>query len=335
MAGRDDRLHELGVVLIGRNEAARLRLGLASIPKAVGGVVYVDSGSSDDSVEVARSRGVSVLPLDPATPFTAARARNEGFAQLLARDPSLEWVQFLDGDCSLADGWLEHAVGLLDADPSWLAVCGWRRERHPERTIYNRLCDLEWAQAPLGDVAEVGFGGDVMIRVEAFRRAGGYDASLIAGEDPELSARLRHSGGQVMRVDRAMTWHDADMQRLAQWWMRCVRSGHAYAEVFSRHRPLGTFRRQMRSMVLWGVAMPVALAASAALAPPAFAALAGVYAVQVARIARGLAPRRFPLWQRLAWGLSCVVSQVPNVQGMIRFARNRRGGRREGIIEYK
>jgi len=335
MAGREDRLKKLGVVLIGRNEGPRLWIGLDSIPGAVGGVVYVDSGSGDDSVALARSKGVTVLALDPKTPFTAARARNEGFGCLLARDPSLEWVQFLDGDCSLADGWLEEATGLLDVNPGWLAVCGWRRERHPERTLYNRLCDLEWAQAPLGDVEDVGFGGDVMIRVDAFRRVGGYDASLIAGEDPELSARLRHSGGRVVRVDRAMSWHDADMHRFSQWWVRCVRSGHAYAEVFSRHRTAGTFGRHVRSMALWGVAMPAALVVSAWLAPLALAAVAGVYAVQVARIARSLGAGRFPLSQRLLWGLSCVISQVPKVQGMVRFGIDRRRGRRQGIIEYK
>ena len=74
---------ELGVVVIGRNEGQRLARCLQSQAERTDSVVYVDSGSTDGSVALAQSLGVQVLALDPRTPFTAARARNEGFAALL------------------------------------------------------------------------------------------------------------------------------------------------------------------------------------------------------------------------------------------------------------
>lgn len=327
-------LARLGVVLIGRNEGERLRLALDSIPEGVGGVVYVDSGSTDDSVGLALSRGVAVVDLDLTTPFTAARARNAGFEHLLREHPDLAWVQFMDGDCSLVDGWLEEAVALMAAHPEWVAVCGWRRERHPERTLYNRFCDLEWIQTPVGDVDHVGFGGDVVIRVEAFRRVGGFDPGIIAAEDSELSMRLQEAGGRVVRVDRPMTRHDADIRHFSQWWSRSVRCGHAYAEIASRRREKGTFRRNVRSTLLWGLVLPLAALVTAFTSPPGFLVVLAIFALQVARIGRRMDPGRFPPAHRLLWGVSCVISQMPKLQGMLRFARDRgRGGPR--IIEYK
>lgn len=335
MSAQENRLRELGLVLIGRNEGERLRLCLESIPDHVGGVVYVDSGSTDGSVELAASHGVSVVDLDMSRPFTAARARNEGFEQLMRLHDSLQYVHFVDGDCSLVEGWLDEAVDLLESHDDWIAVCGYRRERYPEHSIYNRWCDLEWVQAPVGEVDAIGFGGEVLIRVAAFRQVGGYNADIIAAEDSELAARLVATGGRVVRVDRTMTYHDADIRTLGQWWSRSVRCGHAYVEVASRLPETGVFRRHVRSLVLWGVVMPVAALLFLFTAPVLFGLVLAVYAFQILRIARSMDSTRFPLRHRLLWGVSCLVSQVPKVQGFVKFVRNRRSGTQQTIIEYK
>ncbi|MDP6979487.1 MAG: glycosyltransferase [Myxococcota bacterium] len=335
MAAQKHPLSKLGLVLIGRNEGERLRLGLESVPEGVGGVVYVDSGSTDGSVELAESHGVAVVNLDMSRPFTAARARNEGFERLMHLHDNLDWVHFVDGDCSLVEGWIETAMGELTAHPDWISVCGYRRERYPENSIYNRWCDLEWTQAPTGPIDQVGFGGDVIISVPAFREVGGYNADIIAAEDSELSARLVQTGGEVMRIDRTMTYHDADIRKLSQWWSRSVRCGHAYAEVASRHAEAGVFRRHVRSLVLWGVAIPAATLFFLLVAPLLALLFLGVYPLQIVRIARSLDTQRFPLSHRLLWGVSCLVSQVPKVQGLLKFVRNRRSGVQQTIIEYK
>ncbi|MEZ5917333.1 MAG: glycosyltransferase [Parvularculaceae bacterium] len=49
-----------------------------------GPIVYVDSGSTDGSVESAKAVGAIVVNLDMSAPFTAARARNAGFKTLQA-----------------------------------------------------------------------------------------------------------------------------------------------------------------------------------------------------------------------------------------------------------
>src|SRR5690606_32438080 len=109
------------------------------------------------------------VPLDLSIPFTAARARNEGFARLKQLQPDVAFVQFIDGDCELIDGWTGAALELLAERPDVAVVCGRRRERHPEQSIYNRIIDDEWDTHP-GEVASCG--GDAMMRVAALEAAG-------------------------------------------------------------------------------------------------------------------------------------------------------------------
>src|SRR5579872_5335005 len=106
-------VNDIGVVIIGRNEGQRLIDCLASIKAVTGKIVYVDSASTDGSVAAAKQIGARVLTLDMDRPFTAARARNEGFTALKRSFPEVRFVQFVDGDCVLVSGWLEKAAAFL------------------------------------------------------------------------------------------------------------------------------------------------------------------------------------------------------------------------------
>src|SRR5262245_32426939 len=184
-------MSELGVVAIGRNEGERLRRCLTSLSGQGLTIVYVDSGSEDGSVELAQSMGADVVELDMSRPFTAARARNQGAERLREVDPRARFVQFIDGDCELAEGWLEKARRALEEHPRVAVVCGRLRERDPEISVYNRLADLEW-DTPIGEAKACG--GIAMIRLDAFEEAGGFNPAVIAGEEPELCLRLRRNG---------------------------------------------------------------------------------------------------------------------------------------------
>jgi GT2 family glycosyltransferase len=252
-------LKQVGLVAIGRNEGKRLHQCLLSVLGKVAHVVYVDSGSTDGSIELARSLGVDVVELDLSTPFTAARGRNAGFHRLLQANPQIEFVQFVDGDCEVVEGWLERALHELESQSNVAVVCGRRRERFPEQSIYNRLCDIEW-DTPVGEATACG--GDSMMRVEAFQQVGGFNPTLIAGEEPELCVRLRQKGWKIFRLDAEMTLHDAQMTRFGQWWKRSLRAGHAYAEGAWLHgrEPERHWVKESRSIWLWGLGvLPVTL----------------------------------------------------------------------------
>jgi GT2 family glycosyltransferase len=316
----------LGSVVIGRNEGERLKRCLASLAAASTRTVYVDSGSSDGSVEHARSVGVDVVELDLSIPFTAARARNEGFARLLTLYPELTYVQFVDGDCEVVADWIPKAVNFLESHPGCAVVCGRRRERYPEQSIYNWICDREW-DTPVGEATSCG--GDALMRCDALRAAGGYRADMIAGEEPELCLRLRHAGWSIWRIDAEMTLHDAAMHRFAQWWTRSVRSGHAYGEgawLHGRSTDRHWVRENIRALI-WSIGIP-ALALFMGLTKGPWALLIlGVYPLQVVR-----------MWFRsgsLAQALLTVLSRFAETVGIWRFHVRRWRGGALSLIEYK
>lgn len=313
----------IAAILIGRNEGARLVAALDALAGQVARVVYVDSGSTDGSIPAAQARGAHVVALDMTRPFTASRARNAGLAALSGRPP--EFVQFIDGDCAIQPGWLAAALQAMDADPGLGAVAGRRRERFPDRSVYNRLCDAEW-DTPVGPALAVG--GDALLRHDAISGIGGFRDDLIAGEEPEMCVRLRAAGWRIARLPVEMTLHDADMTRVGQWWRRTRRAGHAFAEGAALHGdpPERHWRRETRRAVLWGAALPFAAVAGAVLLSPAALLLLAAYPAQVAR----LTPR-----MGLERAAFTVLGRLPEAQGAIEYHLRRRFGRRSALIEYK
>jgi glycosyltransferase involved in cell wall biosynthesis len=323
-----------GVVAIGRNEGARLELCLASALAATTQVVYVDSGSTDGSVELAQKLGVATVQLDAAQPFTAARARNAGFERLAAIAPELQWVQFIDGDCQLDPGWLELARQSLEAHPDVGAVCGRRRERFPEASMYNRLCDVEW-NTPVGEAAWCG--GDSLVRSAAFVQAGQFNATMIAGEEPEFCLRLQKHGWRILRLDAEMTLHDAAITRFGQWWKRALRCGYAFAHGACLHgrSPQRFCVRETRSVWFWAIMVPVT--ALALVWPTHFWSLALflAYPLKAAQLFVGARGRGLSSRLALQYAVFCLLGKFPQALGQIKFHVGRVLGRSSRIIEYK
>ncbi len=324
----------LGVIAIGRNEGERLRACMRSVVGDNHIVIYVDSGSTDGSVAMARAMGAEVVELDLSTPFTAARARNEGFARLAKIGEGFDLVQFVDGDCEVAAGWLDRAADELRKDENLAVVCGRCRERHPTATLYNRLCDIEW-DTPVGDAKACG--GNAMIRAAAFRVVGGFDPSIIAGEEPEMCVRLRASGWKIRRIDAEMVLHDAAMTRFGQWWKRNVRSGHAYAEGAAMHgRPPERHGvKQVRSNWTWGMAVPMLILALAWPAWWASAVLLLAYPLMWLRIYRGERRRGRTACDARTYSLFVLLGKFPQALGQLKFGWSRLRGKRSALIEYK
>jgi GT2 family glycosyltransferase len=323
---------KFGAVAIGRNEEERLARCLKSISlSGAAAVVYVDSGSTDGSAQLARNQGADVIELDRSLPFTAARARNAGFRRLQAIAPELPYVQFVDGDCELASAWSANAVSFLGANADAGVAAGRRRERYPGRSVYNWLCDQEW-DGPTGETRACG--GDAMMRVSALEDAGGYRDDLIAGEEPELCVRLRAKGWRVWRLDAEMTLHDAGMTNFSQWWTRTVRSGYAFAQGTDLHgeRPERHWVWESRRAWLWGVWLPAACIVASLAWPPWGRAAWLIYPLQVLR---QIVRNRGTLADRATLALFQVLARFPEAWGQIKFLRDRLLGRQARLIEYK
>ena len=330
----------VGVVVIGRNEGERLRACLASLQDSRTRV-YVDSGSTDGSRELARSLGFEVVELAVPPGFTAARARNAGIARLVARMPDLAYVQTVDGDCEVRAGWLERARAEMEADPKRAVVFGRRRERHPAANAYHLACDDEW-DVPTGAVNSCG--GDALFRLAALREVEGYNPALIAGEEPDLCLRLRLQGWHIWSNGQEMTWHDVAMGRFAQWWRRSTRTGYAIAELVRLHgsRADPAWRRLLRSALGWSVVSALAIAAVpffliARGSPPAVLTLLApvVLAIQVARLAIKQRRKGATPINALRWAGLMLAAKAAQVQGALTFHAQRLRKRETAIIEYK
>lgn len=316
----------IGVVAIGRNEGERLRRCLTSIDVAGAPVVYVDSASTDGSSDLARALGAHVVDLDMTEPFTAARARNAGLNALVAAHPELDYVQFVDGDCEFERGWIAAATAFLDSRADVAVVCGRRRERYPDASFYNRLCDAEW-NTPVGEARACG--GDALMRRLPLVAVGGYDPTLAAGEEPELCHRLRAEGWRVWRLDAAMTVHDAAMHRFRQWWLRAVRGGLGYAQAWwlTHRRPDPLYRRETLRALCWtlGVAC-VAIAAALAIDWRLIVLAPILWALQFLRLAYRHGP---------AEGALLLVGKAAETLGVLTFASRALRGRTGGTVFYK
>jgi GT2 family glycosyltransferase len=327
----------LSVVIIGRNEGERLNRCLQSVGlvRGVEGkaeLIYVDSDSTDGSPQTARNFDAQVIVLHGGIQ-TAARARNAGWQQARAA-----YVLFLDGDTILEPHFVQTALKILASDPAIAAVWGHRRELHPERSVYNRVLDLDWIY-PAGNTDFCG--GDVLMRRSALAEVEGYDPGLIAGEEPELCRRLRARGYRIVHIDAPMTRHDLNMTRFTQYWRRAVRAGYAYSEVSNRFREsadpmwLQQSRRNVVSgsfWIGWFAVTLVLLACRSVWILPWFALLIA-FAARSAWKARSRAAGQRSLL--MLYGIHSQLQQIPILVGQLRYFRDRHSGKQATQIEYK
>jgi len=327
---------DISVVVIGRNEGARLSRCLESVRQAHWQglrweLLYVDSHSSDGSPDAARRLGARVLSLGDQPPCAAA-GRNIGW-----RAGRGEMVLFLDGDTLLDPHFVARGRAVLNAEPRRVAVWGHRRESHPAQSIYTRVLDLDWVFAP-GRVDY--FGGDALVRRQALADVGGFDDTLVAGEEPELCRRLRAAGWQIEHIDAPMTQHDLAITTARAWWKRAERAGLAYAQVAARYAdtpdPLWQAEARRNRRHAGGMLAGLGLLGAAAGWWPAAAALVlaglGLWA-RSARRCRWKCPDQ----PALAWAYAAHshLQQLPILVGQWRWWRLQRARRAPELIEYK
>lgn len=318
------------VVLIGRNEGQRLINALAAAQGQARRIVYVDSGSTDGSLAEAEAVGAEIVNLDMSVPFTAARARNAGFDALMLSGPTPEFVQFVDGDCALVDGWIDLGRAHLEAHPDLAVVTGWRSEINRDVSLYNQLCDFEWRR-PAGEI--MACGGDMMVRAEAFALVSGFDPTVIAAEDDEFCTRLRKAGRKLERIPHEMTRHDADMTRFGQWWQRGVRSGHGFAQVGFLHPDY--FVRERKRVLVYGLILPLVFLLGAFISWVIPIAVLAVYAMSYVRTVQGLQREELPSAEARRHAVLLTLSKFPNMLGIAVFHWRRLRRAQMRIIEYK
>ena len=325
---------KVSVVVIGRNEGERLVRCLASIAAMDSAgisieTIYVDSASTDNSPQRATALGARVIQVNPARP-SAALGRNAGW-----RAASGEFVLFLDGDTQLHPRFVRRALEEM-RDPAVAVIWGHRRESSPQQSVYVRVLDLDWIYAPgVSDFC----GGDALMRRDVLEAVGGFDASLIAGEEPELCRRIRAGGNTILHIDAPMTLHDLAINHFSAYWKRAFRAGHAYAEISSRYNgsddPL--WRAEARRNLIHG-SLILSMLILLPLAPiwpfMGLSVATGALAL-ISRTFRRCACKTSNPETRLLYSLHSHFQQIPILMGQIGYHRDRCFGRKRKLVEYK
>ncbi len=326
-------LPPISVVVIGRNEGDRLVACLRSIneseyPRESLEVIYVDTNSTDDSLDRAKELGAKVISINPKRPCAAA-GRNAGSAVA-----THGLVHFFDGDTIIHPRWFHEAVEAMK-NSNVACVFGRREEIAPSHSIYNFWTHHDWYVVP-GKADSCA--GDALFRKDVLLAAEGYDESLIAGEEPDLCYRIRSEQSKViLSVDAPMTRHDMGMTKFRQYWTRCTRTGHAYAEVGGRHRGMHSWRQARWKHPIHVVGGIVALVVSIVL--PSwwpFSAWVFLEAVAWFRNACRLRVRVGTMRDALRYSLHHYLSKLPITVGMCGYwvrAFFRRSPR--ALVEYR
>ncbi len=325
----------MACVVIGRNEGARLIESLHSVEASGLSQVYVDSGSTDGSADAAEGLSVRSLRLDPSRPFSAARARNQGLDEIVRRCPEMRFVLFLDGDCTLDPRFPSVAADMMKDNAECAIVTGHLSEQYPDRSIYNRLCSIEW-QSPAGRLTRLNaLGGIMVVRVSAFQAVGGFNEKAIAGEEADLGVRLHLAGYSIIKADAPMAMHDARILTFRQWWIRAVRGGYAFAHRYAEHRRTGLNdgRREVLSAFFWGLALPVLILVGLYPTQGLSVLLLGGYAVLGLRMYRHYSRQGLSRSDALVAARFGLYTKFAHVIGIMRFLSTGPNGPR--IIEYK
>lgn len=289
--------------------------------------VYVDSQSTDGSLNEAEKRRVRAVILDDSAPINASRARNTGFDVLMKENPGLEYVHFIDADCELDTGWLQHAIAALESSNALAMVCGRLHEKYKYKNTYTRLCDMDWYIQP-GDIAACG--GIFTMRAAIFSEMKGFDESLIAGADPELCFRVREAKYKITCLPVDMGTHDSNMEFFAQNWKRSVKTGYAYVSRVS----LGEKSQPVISAIIWGAAIPMIILLCVYI-DIKFFLLTSIYPAQVFRIYLKSKKLPFPFYSKVLYSIFCVLGKFSEMIGVMKFVFNAAMKRDQKIIEYK
>lgn len=207
----------IAAVVIGRNKGQRLLNCFNSIHPEIRQIVYVDLGSTDNSLANAAAAGVTGLSLGDNLPCTSARARNMGAVYLSNLDSPPTYVQFIDADCELRPFWLGKARVFLDRHPDYAVVSACRQDSFSDTSVFNHCCNLFW-QAPAGESNTSG--SNAFVRLSAFQQLSGYRAEMHTGHQYDLCLRLRKAGWRIYRTDTGMVTRDTVISRTSQWFYR-------------------------------------------------------------------------------------------------------------------
>lgn len=208
---QDKDLPNVSIIVIGRNESNNLPSTFDAIrqmeyPNHKLEVIYVDTSSTDDSVEIANNNTDKVFVEKNKWP-TSGLARNRGLLEA-----SNEIVHFVDGDIAITKDYLKHAVEKI-LQPGVDAVTGYFVEKRPDK-FFNRIMDIRRDGINHQErFCESTNGGGTYLKSKLLQ-VNGYDERILKGQESELGIRFREKGFQILFIDQIQGVHNFDINSI-------------------------------------------------------------------------------------------------------------------------
>jgi mycofactocin glycosyltransferase len=249
----------VSVVVCTFNRGDRISQCLESLdrqtyPKDRYEVIVVDDGSTDNTAQMIQAQGARVIRHgnNRGVPST----RNTGL--MAARG---EIIAYIDDDAVANPRWLEYLIQPFDS-PEVTASGGQTLayktdhiiERYLAATGYGNPAPLAFGESknplwrfwiylkdmfmPIGIAprpmeAQAVFGCNCAYRASALRAIGGFDETLLADEDTEISTRFRNGGEHIFFIPDAIVRHrhrENLVKLMRQTYRRSEYTVHYYAK---------------------------------------------------------------------------------------------------------
>ncbi|HET8800074.1 MAG TPA: glycosyltransferase [Marinobacter sp.] len=166
-------------------------------------IIVIDNGSTDRSVQISRNLSdqlyiESDLKVGGVRNFGASKAKGN-------------YLIFIDADCTLDNSWLERAKEFFETNGSWV-VFGGGCSLPPSPVWIEKYWLLEGANG--SSLPKDLIGCSIGISRVLFEKLGGFNSSLLSGEDSELSRRIKLTGKNIIISNKfnVMHWGNARSQ---------------------------------------------------------------------------------------------------------------------------
>jgi len=188
-------IDEITFIIIGRNEAINLPRCFSSIKKISKNIIFVDSDSSDNSIEIAKEYKIKTILKVKSNYGTPALSRSVG-----AKKVKTKYIHFVDGDMEIEESWPQKAIDRLESNNKIAAVHGYKKVYTKNDKDFYILSDSKDWQA---DYLQ----GAFLIDRSIYNIAGGLDGRLFGEEERDLYVRIKAHGYEAWYIHQLMASH--------------------------------------------------------------------------------------------------------------------------------
>lgn len=193
----------VSIVIIGRNEERAIDkcVGAAlAAAEQIGGaeIIFVDSASTDRTVEIVQSLGVRVISMKPTMKLSPSAGRFVG-----SKYAHGEFILFLDADTLVYKDFLPKAIEHFDRNPEIGGINGFLDDLDENGEVladveerYETVADAKWLRGPC-----------CLYRRAALEKSSSFNPHLAVEEEAELGLRLIKNGWKLNILPIPMACH--------------------------------------------------------------------------------------------------------------------------------